>query len=264
MSDLRIVSYLPNPRLFKATIAARFSGATIDIVGARPREMIDWLWDYNARALTDRDKVDFAAAARTGKVGFAGATLYKTDAFLSAHPFGDIPAAFGADGEIGVFESNSIMRAAARLGPQGAALYGADRPLQASRIDSFLDKTLLFARETQSYLLALSSGLDEALYRQTAGAFASYLGGIEQALAASPYIAGTDFSLSDIAFVCELCLLSNERVIKRDEASAEFAPVTDELPAYPKAHQHLIALLDLPQVSADLSLYRAQLPAPGV
>lgn len=32
MSDLRIFSYLPNPRLYKATIAARISGAEVEIV----------------------------------------------------------------------------------------------------------------------------------------------------------------------------------------------------------------------------------------
>ena len=36
MADLRIISYLPNPRLYKATIAARYSGATIEVVGAPP------------------------------------------------------------------------------------------------------------------------------------------------------------------------------------------------------------------------------------
>jgi len=32
-ADLRIFTYLSNPRLYKAAIAARFSGARIEIVG---------------------------------------------------------------------------------------------------------------------------------------------------------------------------------------------------------------------------------------
>lgn len=39
MADLRIVSYLANPRLYKATIVARYSGATSEVVGAPPPEM---------------------------------------------------------------------------------------------------------------------------------------------------------------------------------------------------------------------------------
>ena len=38
MADLRIFSYLPNPRLYKATIAARYSGAEIEVIGAKPPE----------------------------------------------------------------------------------------------------------------------------------------------------------------------------------------------------------------------------------
>ncbi|MEO0817969.1 MAG: hypothetical protein AAFX86_11780 [Pseudomonadota bacterium] len=41
MADLRIFSYLPNPRLFKATIAARFSGAEVEIVGDKPPRLLD-------------------------------------------------------------------------------------------------------------------------------------------------------------------------------------------------------------------------------
>ena len=55
--------------------------------------MAKWLWDYDAFKMTDADKETHAAARRTAKTGFSGA-LYKTDAFLRANPFGDIPAAF--------------------------------------------------------------------------------------------------------------------------------------------------------------------------
>ena len=40
--------------------------------------------------------------------------LIKTDAFLQQHPFGTVPAAFFGDQRIGVFESNSILRATVR------------------------------------------------------------------------------------------------------------------------------------------------------
>ena len=39
MSDIRIISYLPNPRVYKATIVARYSGAMIDVIGHKPPEL---------------------------------------------------------------------------------------------------------------------------------------------------------------------------------------------------------------------------------
>jgi glutathione S-transferase len=117
MVDLRIFSYLPNPRIWKATIAARLNGVEVEVRGAKPTELKEWLWDFDARPLSD---ADFAKVqARAGRVGFKGGTLLKTDAFLVAHPFATVPAAFSPDGETGIFESNSIMRAVARLGESG-------------------------------------------------------------------------------------------------------------------------------------------------
>ena len=103
IADLRIFSYLPNPRLFKATIAARFSGAEIEVVGASPREMPNRLWDYEAHELTDDEKTEYSDDARRAKTGFSG-TIYKIDAFLIANPFGEIPTAFGAEGKADYFE----------------------------------------------------------------------------------------------------------------------------------------------------------------
>jgi len=57
-------------------------------------------------------------------------------------------AAFSPDGKTGIFESNSIMRAVARLGERRFPLYGRDA-YEASRIDSFLDASLVFARDAQ-------------------------------------------------------------------------------------------------------------------
>ena len=41
MADLRIFSYLPNPRIWKATIAARLCGVEVEVRGARPTELKD-------------------------------------------------------------------------------------------------------------------------------------------------------------------------------------------------------------------------------
>src|SRR5580658_1502190 len=152
MSDLRIFSYLPNPRIWKANIAARLCGVAVEVRGSSPKELRSWLWDFDARPLSSSELAT-SADTRIGKVGFTG-TLHKTTAFMDAHPFGTVPAAFSPDGKIGIFESNSIMRAVARLGEKTFSLYG-NNAYMAARVDSFLDASLIFARDTQVYLLAL-------------------------------------------------------------------------------------------------------------
>jgi hypothetical protein len=153
MSQLRIFSYLPNPRIWKATIAARIAGVEVEVRGSSPKELQSWLWDFDAHPLSPSAQAGSQEVC--GQVGFKG-TLHKTAGFMEAHPFGTVPAAFSPDGKVGIFESNSIMRAVARLGASRFPLYGRDA-YEASRIDSFLDASLVFARDSQIYLLALGS-----------------------------------------------------------------------------------------------------------
>jgi hypothetical protein len=89
MADLRIFSYLPNPRVWKATIAARFCGVGVEVRGASGKELRDRLWDYDARPLAQGERGSLSSLARTGRVGLTGAQLFKTDAFLEAQPFGN-------------------------------------------------------------------------------------------------------------------------------------------------------------------------------
>ena len=91
---LRIFSYLPNPRVWKALIAADLCGIELEVVGDKPANLSRWLWDYDARALDEAERRDDGPYARRSRRGFTG-TLFKTDAFLEAHPFGTVPAAFG-------------------------------------------------------------------------------------------------------------------------------------------------------------------------
>ena len=115
MADLRIFSCLPNPRVWKATIAARFCGVEIEVRGASGKEL---------RPLNEDEQRALSSFARTGRVGMTGARLFKSDAFLETQPFGNVPAAFAPGGQIGIFESNSIMRTVARLGEKRFPLYG--------------------------------------------------------------------------------------------------------------------------------------------
>jgi glutathione S-transferase len=197
----------------------------------------------------------------TPRTGFK-ATLYKTPAFLAAHPFGTVPAAFGPGGTVGVFESNSIMRAVARAGAKAQpALYGNGDPYLASRIDGFLDATLMFARETQLYVLALRDRqLTPGMHAQMGVALSTWLGAIDRALGASTFIACDDLTLADIVFACELALLHNERNRHDRLAEMGLAPVLDEFATFPRARAHFERLLAHPAIAPDLGPYLEALP----
>ena len=258
---LRIFSYLPNPRISKSTIVARLCGVEVEIRGAPVQELAGWLWDHDAHAMGDAERASLAHLVVTPKTGFK-ATLYKTPAFLAAHPFGTVPAAFGPDGKIGIFESNSIMRAVARAGAHAQpGLYGHADPWLASRIDGFLDATLMFARETQVYVLTLrDQQLTPAMHAQMGTAIATWLGAIDRALGHSAFIAGEELTLADIAFACELALLHNERNRHEQLAAMGLAPVLDAMNAYPRARAHFERLLAHPAIAPDLRPYLEQLP----
>ena len=258
MAGLRIFSYLPNPRVWKATIAARFCGVDVEVRGASSKELRDWLWDYEARPLAQGERESLSSLARSGRVGLTGAQLFKTDAFMEAQPFGNVPAAFGPDGTIGIFESNSIMRAVARLGEPAFRLYGRDA-WEASRIDSFLDVSLTFARDSQIYLLALSDGtVDVAIHARAKAAFAIYASGLEQALSSQRQtLVGSDISLADICFAAELALFMNEhaRAAQLNERGLEkilHAAVRND---YPRVFAHFDWLVDHEHFRPDLRPY---------
>lgn len=258
---LRLFSYLPNPRLAKATIAARLCGVEVEIRGAPPPELPGWLWDFDARPLVPGEGEGDTATARTARAGFRG-RLHKTDAFLDANPFGTVPCAFSPDGAVGIFESNSMLRAVARLGHAQRNLYG-DDPYTAARIDSFLDVSLVFARDGQRYLLALGAGeMDEVLHAQVRDALETWLGGIDRALAPDrQHLVGDDLTLADICFATELTLFSAERASGAKLAAAGLpALFGDGLRAsFPRALSHFDRLCAHPDFAPDLGPYLAKL-----
>jgi elongation factor 1-gamma len=258
MSQLRIFSYLPNPRIWKATIAARLCGIEIEVRGASPKELQSWLWDFDARPLSSADEAA-AGDVRVGQTGFKGIELRKTNAFLEAHPFGTVPAAFSPDGKVGIFESNSIMRAVARLGERRFPLYGRDA-YEASRVDSFLDASLVFARDAQTYLLSLLGGTASAEIQSRArDALISYLAGIDRALLPErEFLVGDGVTLADICFVAELGLFSNERTRAQALEERGLVPILDAAltdAAYERAVRHFTRLRKHPAFAPDVEPY---------
>jgi glutathione S-transferase len=255
MSKLRIFSYLPNPRIWKTTIVARLAGVDLDLRGASPKELQSWLWDFDARPFSAADAASVSEVS--GHAGFQG-KLHKTTAFLNAHPFGTVPAAFSPDGKIGIFESNSIMRVVARLADEGLGLYGRD-PYESSRIDSFLDASLVFARDSQIYLLALGSRtLSEEIYSRARDAFTTYMKGINEALSPDrKFIVGDLLTLADVCFVAEFALFHNEKPRVDVLTKSGLEPILDSEvdEQFPYATAHFARLSKHPAFVPDVVPY---------
>ena len=257
MSDLRIFSYLPNPRIWKATIAARLCGINVEVRGASPKELQSWLWDFDARPLS-ADERAASSDVQVGTVGFRGTNLHKTSAFIAAQPFGTVPAAFSPDGRTGIFESNSIMRAVARLGQSRFPLYGRDA-YEASRVDSFLDASLVFARDAQIYLLSLMSGTVSAeIHSRARDGFNVYAAGINQALLPDrEFLVGDNITLADICFVAEVSLFFNETTRADELKKIGCAPVLHARvdAEFPRTFGHFSRLRQHPAFAPDVEPY---------
>lgn len=225
----------------------------MEVLGAKPPELGKWLWDYDARELAEAERVDTSPYARVSRRGFSG-TLYKTDAFLAAHPFGTVPAAFGPGGTVGIFESNSILRAAARAGDQQMGLYGRDA-YAASRVDSFLDAGLVFAREAQVYLLGMDD-IQPPVYQRMAAAYEFFLNGIESTLQQSAYLVGDELTIADISFVCDFAQFLREGHYQKQLAAAGLTAIAaNGLQDYPKAFAHMLALNARPEFAKHMGTY---------
>jgi len=263
MSQLRIFSYLPNPRIWKATIAARLCGVEVEVRGGSPKELQSWLWDFDARPLSEEEQLA-SNDVRVGTVGFQGTPLHKTGAFMEAHPFGAVPAAFSPDGKTGIFESNSIMRAVARLGEHRFPLYGRDA-YEASRVDSFLDASLVFARDAQIYLLSLMNGtVSTEIHSRARDGFTVYAAGINQALSPDrEFLVGNDVTLADICFVAEWSLFFNERMRTSELQRKGLEPILHAgvEAEFPRAFAHFSRLNKHPAFAPDVEPYLKKIEA---
>jgi glutathione S-transferase len=150
------------------------------------------------------------------------------------------------------------MRAVARLGAERFPVYGRNA-YESSRIDAFLDASLVFARDGQIYLLALSHGaVSRELYGRMKDSFATYLSGIEQALSPQcSFLVGDNITLADVCFVSEFCLFHNERARSSVLDAAGLSPLlNDEFPkAYPRSAAHFQRLLAHREFVPDVAGY---------
>ena len=233
-------------------IAANIGGVEIEVVGDKPENLSSWLWDYDARELLEEEKTEDSPHLRKGKRGFGGA-LYKTEEFLESHPFGTVPAAFSPGGEIGVFESNSILRSIARSSKH-ETLYGRNN-FEASRIDSYLDANLVFAREAQVYLLEIEHLTKEGHSRMTS-TYEFYLSGIESSLSTNTFIASDYLTIADISYVCDFAQFLREGHYLEAINQKGFDLVSKNLSQdYPLALKHLLDLSEYEEFSSVMGSY---------
>ena len=249
---LKIFSYLPNPRVWKAEIAAKIAGIPVEVIGDKPTEIPNWLWDFEPKKISESDKKKFKQFERIGKRGFSSA-LYKTDDFIRLIPFGTVPAAFSPDGKIGIFESNSILRAIARQDDINN-LYGKDS-FEASRVDSFLDSGLVFSREHQEYLFGLKD-MNEDLYQRMKSAYEFFLNGLEESLKHTKFIGFDHLTIVDISFFCDFSQFLREGHYEDDLNKRGFNLVSMNFALdYPKTYDHLMKLSEIEEFSSVSGTY---------
>lgn len=199
----RIFTYLPSPRIWKALIAAEILKLDLEVRADKPINLSQWLWDFDAKPL--KDLTNEKKVLVKGTKGFTN-TLKKTKRFLVLNPFGTVPVAFNPKGTIGIFESNSILRLIARLGKNKLNLYGRNIFIK-SRVDSFLDVSLVFGALTQPFLLSLNSNkkFKKAIIIDAENAFITFMNGIENSLKLNKtkFIVSDNLTIADICFFCE-------------------------------------------------------------
>ena len=55
MYKLKIFSYVPNPRVWKAIIAGKICGVEVEVIGDKPANLGSWLWDFNPKILDEKE-----------------------------------------------------------------------------------------------------------------------------------------------------------------------------------------------------------------
>ena len=226
--------------MWKSIITAKIGDMDLEVVGDKPNNMPNWLWDFDAKPISEEDKQELKSFEIKSKRGFRG-SLYKTDDFIEQHPFGTVPAGFVGEGRLGVFESNSILRAVARE-CKDKSLYGGSDLNFTSRIDSFLDANLVFSREFQVYLLELED-ITTYTYERTKAAYEFYLDGLEKALSLTRFIAGDKLTIADISFVCEFAQFLREGHYLEQLETKNLALISENFQIdYPLTFQHFKTL----------------------
>ena len=165
-----------------------------------------------------------------------------------------MPAAFGGEEKIGIFESNSILREVARLS-EHKTLYGGDDIHIKSRIDSFLDANLVFSREFQVYILELED-LNEYTHARTSAAYRFYLDGVEASLSKNKYLVEGNLTIADISFVCEFSQFLREGHYESEIRKKGLDLISKDFKEdYPLSFNHLFRLSAKEEFASVMGTY---------
>ena len=72
---LKIFSYLPNPRVWKAVIAGNICEVSVEVIGDKPKQLGKWLWDSNPRELEEEEMSETVLISELVKEDFQGALI---------------------------------------------------------------------------------------------------------------------------------------------------------------------------------------------
>ena len=94
-SKIRIFSYLPNPRVWKSLITAKFANVDVEVIGDKPKNLANWLWDYDAKALSDDEKsVLVTTSDKEGKFIISKDKLKNSFVVISHSNFKDLKVSY--------------------------------------------------------------------------------------------------------------------------------------------------------------------------
>ena len=70
MNKIRIFSYLPNPRVWKSIITAKIGGIDLEVIGDKPNNMPNWLWDFEPKKIDslNLNKIDLLDEEEVNKL----------------------------------------------------------------------------------------------------------------------------------------------------------------------------------------------------
>ncbi len=259
MSQLRIFSYLPNPRIWKATIAARLCGVEIEVRGAPPTELQSWLWDFDARPLSAADESE-PAGEQIGRTGFKGVKLRKTQR---------LPRSASVRHRAGRVQPRRHHRhlrveqhhARGRPARRGTLPALRQRPLRGvARRQLPRREPRLRSRCADRTCCRCSTDPCPPRFNREPGTVSrTYLAGISRALLPERhFLVGEGLTLADICFVAELALFSNERARRNALERGGLSPVLDGVrsdAAYAQAFAHFDRLRRHPAFAPDVEPY---------
>jgi glutathione S-transferase len=122
----------------------------------------------------------------------------QTEAYLALNPSGKVPTL--VDGEVVIWESNTILRYLGSKLPVGAALYPAD-PAARSEVERWMDWQLASLNAPYIGVFRESKKKDEergASFAADAKELAAQLEILEKGTTGRPWLAGANFSIADI------------------------------------------------------------------